>query len=92
VYVRNEIVHDKHVAATPAERGALFVSETEEVPEGARVIFSAHGVCPAVRGEAAARDLDTIDATCPLVTTVHKEALGELLPLRTAGGRGTHRH
>jgi len=75
VYVRNEIVHNKHVVATLAERGAVFVSETEQVPEGARVIFSAHGVSPAVRAEAVSRGLDTIDATCPLVTKVHKEAV-----------------
>ena len=75
VYVRKEIVHNKHVVATLAERGAIFVDETDQVPEGARVIFSAHGVSPAVRAQAAERSLDTIDATCPLVTKVHKEAV-----------------
>ncbi|MDO8106864.1 4-hydroxy-3-methylbut-2-enyl diphosphate reductase [Isoptericola sp. b441] len=75
VYVRKEIVHNKHVVATLAERGAVFVEETDEVPEGARVVFSAHGVSPAVHRAAAARNLRTIDATCPLVTKVHKEAV-----------------
>ncbi|HLV55161.1 MAG TPA: 4-hydroxy-3-methylbut-2-enyl diphosphate reductase [Actinotalea caeni] len=75
VYVRKEIVHNKYVVETLTERGAIFVNETDEVPEGARVIFSAHGVSPAVHAQAAARNLDTIDATCPLVTKVHKEAV-----------------
>nr|WP_168211826.1 4-hydroxy-3-methylbut-2-enyl diphosphate reductase [Ruania zhangjianzhongii] len=75
VYVRKEIVHNKHVVTTLSERGAIFVDETDQVPEGARVIFSAHGVSPAVRAQAAERNLDTIDATCPLVTKVHKEAV-----------------
>jgi 4-hydroxy-3-methylbut-2-enyl diphosphate reductase len=75
VYVRKEIVHNKHVVATLAARGAVFVDETDEVPEGARVVFSAHGVSPAVHASAAARGLRTIDATCPLVTKVHKEAI-----------------
>ncbi|WP_166610200.1 4-hydroxy-3-methylbut-2-enyl diphosphate reductase [Kineococcus indalonis] len=75
VYVRKEIVHNKHVVRTLAERGAVFVQETSEVPEGAHVVFSAHGVSPAVREEAAARSLRTIDATCPLVTKVHREAV-----------------
>ena len=75
VYVRKEIVHNKHVVSTLGARGAVFVEETDEVPEGSRVIFSAHGVSPAVREQAAARSLDTIDATCPLVTKVHKEAI-----------------
>ncbi|GAA1972884.1 4-hydroxy-3-methylbut-2-enyl diphosphate reductase [Isoptericola halotolerans] len=75
VYVRKEIVHNKHVVDTLRERGAIFVEETDEVPEGARLVFSAHGVSPAVRESAAARGLDTIDATCPLVTKVHKEAV-----------------
>ncbi|AEG43693.1 4-hydroxy-3-methylbut-2-enyl diphosphate reductase [Isoptericola variabilis] len=75
VYVRKEIVHNKHVVATLRERGAIFVNETDEVPEGARLVFSAHGVSPAVRASAAERSLDTIDATCPLVTKVHKEAV-----------------
>ncbi|AEI11209.1 4-hydroxy-3-methylbut-2-enyl diphosphate reductase [Cellulomonas gilvus] len=75
VYVRKEIVHNKYVVETLAARGAIFVHETDEVPEGARVVFSAHGVSPAVHAAAAARSLQTIDATCPLVTKVHKEAV-----------------
>jgi 4-hydroxy-3-methylbut-2-enyl diphosphate reductase len=75
VYVRKEIVHNKHVVETLRERGAIFVDETDQVPEGSRLVFSAHGVSPAVRASAAARNLDTIDATCPLVTKVHKEAV-----------------
>ncbi|MFC5287220.1 4-hydroxy-3-methylbut-2-enyl diphosphate reductase [Actinokineospora guangxiensis] len=74
VYVRKEIVHNKHVVDTLRERGAIFVDETDEVPEGALVVFSAHGVSPAVHTEAAERNLRTIDATCPLVTKVHNEA------------------
>ncbi|MGA6168178.1 4-hydroxy-3-methylbut-2-enyl diphosphate reductase [Amycolatopsis magusensis] len=73
VYVRKEIVHNRHVVETLRERGAIFVDETDEVPEGALVVFSAHGVSPAVHAEAANRNLRTIDATCPLVTKVHKE-------------------
>ena len=73
VYVRKEIVHNKHVVATLEARGAVFVHETDQVPEGALVIFSAHGVSPAVHASAAARNLKTIDATCPLVTKVHQE-------------------
>jgi len=73
VYVRKEIVHNKHVVSTLEARGAIFVSETDEVPEGALVIFSAHGVSPAVHEAAANRNLKTIDATCPLVTKVHHE-------------------
>ena len=75
VYVRKEIVHNKFVVETLAARGAIFVDDTDEVPEGARVVFSAHGVSPAVHAAAAARSLQTIDATCPLVTKVHKEAV-----------------
>ncbi|MFV0285420.1 MAG: 4-hydroxy-3-methylbut-2-enyl diphosphate reductase [Demequina sp.] len=75
IYVRKEIVHNKYVVETLSERGAIFVNETDEVPEGARVVFSAHGVSPAVREGAAERNLLTIDATCPLVTKVHKEAV-----------------
>ena len=74
VYVRKEIVHNAHVVQTLKDRGAVFVEETDEVPEGALVVFSAHGVSPAVHEEAAARNLRTIDATCPLVTKVHNEA------------------
>ena len=75
VYVRKEIVHNKFVVETLAARGAIFVDDTDEVPQGARVVFSAHGVSPAVHAAAAARSLVTIDATCPLVTKVHKEAV-----------------
>jgi len=75
VYVRKEIVHNKYVVETLRERGAIFVTETDEVPEGARLVFSAHGISPAVRVAAEARSLRTIDATCPLVTKVHKEAV-----------------
>jgi len=75
VYVRKEIVHNRFVVETLSRRGAIFVNETDEVPEGARVVFSAHGVSPAVHAQAAARRLATIDATCPLVTKVHKEAV-----------------
>ena len=74
VYVRKQIVHNKHVVATLEARGAIFVEETDEVPEGKIVVFSAHGVSPTVHEEAAARNLKTIDATCPLVTKVHHEA------------------
>ncbi|MEV0275496.1 4-hydroxy-3-methylbut-2-enyl diphosphate reductase [Streptomyces sp. NPDC050610] len=75
VYVRKEIVHNKYVVQTLEKKGAIFVDETEEVPENAIVIFSAHGVAPVVHEEAARRNLATIDATCPLVTKVHKEAV-----------------
>src|SRR5215218_9913904 len=74
VYVRKQIVHNKHVVETLERRGAIFVEETDEVPEGALVIFSAHGVAPIVHTEAAEGGLRTIDATCPLVTKVHNEA------------------
>jgi 4-hydroxy-3-methylbut-2-enyl diphosphate reductase len=74
VYVRKQIVHNKHVVETLEERGAVFVDELDEVPEGALVVFSAHGVSPSVHSEAARRQLRTIDATCPLVTKVHNEA------------------
>ncbi|EFV14333.2 4-hydroxy-3-methylbut-2-enyl diphosphate reductase [Segniliparus rugosus] len=73
VYVRKEIVHNRHVVETLAERGVVFVGEADEVPEGALLIFSAHGISPAVRDLAAQRGLRTIDATCPLVTKVHQE-------------------
>jgi len=75
VYVRKEIVHNKHVVETLSRRGAVFVDDTDQVPEGARVVFSAHGVSPAVRQAADARSLLSIDATCPLVTKVHREAV-----------------
>ena len=74
VYVRKQIVHNTHVVRTLEQRGAIFVDETDEVPEGALVVFSAHGIAPQVREEAARRQLTTIDATCPLVTKVHSEA------------------
>ncbi|WP_234996441.1 4-hydroxy-3-methylbut-2-enyl diphosphate reductase [Demequina sp. NBRC 110054] len=75
IYVRKEIVHNKYVVETLTERGAIFVEDTDEVPEGAHVVFSAHGVSPAVREAATQRNLLTIDATCPLVSKVHKEAV-----------------
>ena len=74
IYVRKEIVHNRHVVTTLTEQGVMFVGETDEVPEGAVVVFSAHGVSPAVHASAADRNLRTIDATCPLVTKVHQEA------------------
>ena len=73
VYVRKEIVHNRYVVDTLAERGAVFVDETFQVPEGAHLVFSAHGVSPAVHAEARTLDLKTLDATCPLVTKVHNE-------------------
>ncbi|MCP9957495.1 MULTISPECIES: 4-hydroxy-3-methylbut-2-enyl diphosphate reductase [Streptomyces] len=75
IYVRHEIVHNKYVVQTLEKKGAIFVEETQEVPEGSIVMFSAHGVAPVVHEEAAERKLATIDATCPLVTKVHKEAV-----------------
>jgi len=75
IYVRKEIVHNRHVVDELRGAGAIFVEELEEVPVGARVIFSAHGVAPSVRTEARARKLQVIDATCPLVTKVHLEAV-----------------
>jgi 4-hydroxy-3-methylbut-2-enyl diphosphate reductase len=75
VYVRKEIVHNRHVVDELRRAGAIFVEELEEVPEGARVIFSAHGISPAVRAEAKQRRLQVIDATCPLVTKVHLESV-----------------
>jgi len=74
VYVRKEIVHNKHVVEQLRERGAVFVDQETEVPEGETVVFSAHGVAPSVHANAEARELRTIDATCPLVTKVHVEA------------------
>jgi 4-hydroxy-3-methylbut-2-enyl diphosphate reductase len=74
VYVRKEIVHNKHVVEQLRERGAIFVDQETEVPEGETVVFSAHGVAPSVHANASARQLHTIDATCPLVTKVHVEA------------------
>ncbi|MGV0626726.1 4-hydroxy-3-methylbut-2-enyl diphosphate reductase [Mycolicibacter minnesotensis] len=74
VYVRHEIVHNKHVVETLTNAGAVFVDETDQVPEGAMVVFSAHGVAPTVHDSAADRGLRVIDATCPLVTKVHNEA------------------
>ncbi|MFE2966806.1 4-hydroxy-3-methylbut-2-enyl diphosphate reductase [Streptomyces sp. NPDC059340] len=75
IYVRHEIVHNKYVVQTLEKKGAIFVEQTTEVPEGSIVMFSAHGVAPVVHDEAAAGRLATIDATCPLVTKVHKEAV-----------------
>jgi 4-hydroxy-3-methylbut-2-en-1-yl diphosphate reductase len=76
VYVRKEIVHNKHVVASLRERGAIFVDELDDtIPEGAVTVFSAHGVSPAVHADAERRGLRTIDATCPLVTKVHREAV-----------------
>jgi 4-hydroxy-3-methylbut-2-enyl diphosphate reductase len=75
VYVRKEIVHNKHVVAQLREQGAIFVDEQTEVPKGAVCVFSAHGVAPSVRAGASERGLQTIDATCPLVTKVHREAV-----------------
>ena len=74
VYVRKQIVHNKHVVSELEKRGAVFVDETEEVPEGSVVVFSAHGIAPQVREEAKQRNLIQIDATCPLVSKVHNEA------------------
>ncbi|MFC4605562.1 4-hydroxy-3-methylbut-2-enyl diphosphate reductase [Rhodococcus kronopolitis] len=73
LYVRKEIVHNRHVVETLTERGVVFVDETDEVPQGSVLVFSAHGVSPAVHEAAAERSLHTIDATCPLVTKVHQE-------------------
>jgi|SRR5215469_949063 len=75
VYVRKQIVHNVHVVKSLEARGVIFVDETDEVPEGAIVVFSAHGVAPTVRTQAAQRSLLTIDATCPLVSKVHREAV-----------------
>ncbi len=74
VYVRKEIVHNKHVVEELRQKGAIFVEEETEIPHGANTVFSAHGVAPSVRANAAQRELQTIDATCPLVTKVHVEA------------------
>ncbi|GAB3939451.1 4-hydroxy-3-methylbut-2-enyl diphosphate reductase [Corynebacterium tapiri] len=74
IYVRKEIVHNKYVVETLSKKGVIFVDEADEVPEGAHLVFSAHGVSPAVRDLADTRNLQTIDATCPLVTKVHREA------------------
>jgi len=75
IYVRKQIVHNKHVVASLETRGAIFVDEVDEVPEGSILVFSAHGVSPAVVAAAEERKLQTIDATCPLVTKVHREVL-----------------
>src|SRR4051812_18467299 len=74
VYVRKQIVHNSHVVRGLSARGAIFVDSVDDVPEGATLVFSAHGVAPAVRDAAQARRLATIDATCPLVTKVHTQA------------------
>ncbi len=73
VYVRRQIIHNRHVVAGLADRGAVFVEELDEVPDGSHVVFAAHGVSPAVREDAARRRLATVDATCPLVAKVHNE-------------------
>lgn len=91
IYVRKQIVHNKHVVETLQTQGAIFVDELDEVPSGALVIFSAHGVSPAVRAEAEARNLHAIDATCPLVTKVHREAkrfAAQELPILLIGHAG----
>ena len=75
VYVRHEIVHNRHVVDGLRQKGAIFVEDLAEIPRGSLVIFSAHGIAPSVRDEARKRELRTIDATCPLVTKVHLEAL-----------------
>jgi 4-hydroxy-3-methylbut-2-enyl diphosphate reductase len=75
VYVRKQIVHNIHVVSTLEKKGAIFVDEVDQVPEGSHIVFSAHGVAPTVVAGAAARNLEAIDATCPLVTKVHREAL-----------------
>src|SRR5579859_4714372 len=75
VYVRHEIIHNRYVVDALRAKGAVFVEETSEVPEGSWLIFSAHGISPVVREEAKARHLKVIDATCPLVTKVHLEAI-----------------
>ena len=75
VYVRKEIVHNVHVVSTLEQRGAIFINEVDEAPAGSHLVFSAHGVSPAVVKEAADRNMQTIDATCPLVTKVHREAV-----------------
>src|SRR5260370_37018575 len=92
VYVRKEIVHNKHVVEQLQDRGAIFVESETEVPEGSTVVFSAHGVAPSVHENAAARRLSTIDATCPLVTKVHVEskkfaAAGYTIVLTAHAGR-----
>src|SRR5216683_1732916 len=90
VYVRKQIVHNSYVVAALVQRGAIFVEETDEVPDGGTLVFSAHGVAPAVRSHAQQRGLRTIDTTCPLVTKIHREATRfadagyEIIPTRTA--------
>ena len=88
VYVRKQIVHNRHVVARLAAKGAIFVDELDGVPPGATVIFSAHGVSPAVRQAAADRHLNVIDATCPLVTKVHREARRLACPIVLIGHAG----
>ena len=94
VYVRHEIVHNRHVVEDLRHKGAVFVDEPDQAPAGARLIFSAHGVSPAVRGAARDNALDTIDATCPLVTKVHNEVarmVGEGYELVMIGHAGHRR-
>jgi len=88
VYVRKQIVHNRHVVARLAARGAIFVDELEDAPRGATVVFSAHGVAPAVREQAERRDMHVIDATCPLVTKVHREAQRLTCPIVLIGHAG----
>jgi len=88
IYVRKQIVHNLHVVQRLAAQGAVFVEELDEVPAGATVVFSAHGVSPSVREDAAARGLDVIDATCPLVTKVHREARRLTCPIVLIGHAG----
>ena len=88
VYVRKQIVHNQHVVARLAAQGAIFVDELADVPDGATVVFSAHGVSPAVEADAAARHLTVIDATCPLVTKVHREARRLACPIVLIGHSG----
>jgi len=88
VYVRKQIVHNRHVVARLAAQGAIFVDELDDVPEGATVVFSAHGVSPDVRSQAEGRHLRVIDATCPLVTKVHREAGRLTCPIVLIGHAG----
>jgi len=88
VYVRKQIVHNRHVVARLAAEGAVFVDELDAVPDGATVVFSAHGVSPAVRAQAVARHLRVVDATCPLVSKVHREAKRLTCPIVLIGHAG----
>jgi len=92
IYVRHEIVHNRHVLAALTERGAIFVEDLQDVPAGARVIFSAHGVSPGVWAEAGARALKSLDATCPLVAKVHLDVAKHASAGRTVLVIGHHGH